>query len=252
MPPRRLHVAMDDLIDALAASADDPVDFALDLVDGQVVARVSEDEDEELEEERADEHEQLPIPRLGARHAYQLMERFVEEVVDDDDVAEKLGVALGGRGAFARFRDVVGRDPQLKASWHSFRRDRLIEAAIEWLAAEGIEATYTLRPIDPPPRAAPRAPKVGLFELLLLGAPEGTSSLLTEGVPRTLRLRSPADARAAYKQVARDLCALHGEPWRNRFVDAPDFLLPRLHLRLDGAAVVLVIDVPASLRQALT
>lgn len=44
----------------------------------------------------------------GSRDAYQDMEDFID-ALDDDNLAERLAIAISGRGAFRRFRDVLGR-----------------------------------------------------------------------------------------------------------------------------------------------
>ena len=51
--------------------------------------------------------------------------------------AARLGVAIEGRGAFRRFKDVLSRWPELLDRWYAFSEDRQRGRARAWLAAEG-------------------------------------------------------------------------------------------------------------------
>jgi hypothetical protein len=64
------------------------------------------------------------------------MELFIA-AVDDTDLANRLGIAIGGRGAFRRFKDQLSRWPELPERWYAFCEDRQRGRARAWLAAEG-------------------------------------------------------------------------------------------------------------------
>lgn len=51
-----------------------------------------------------------------------------------------LEVALGGKGAFRRFKDVLSDYPADRKRWFAFHDERLREAAREWLEEHGVEA----------------------------------------------------------------------------------------------------------------
>jgi hypothetical protein len=105
-----------------------------------------------------------------------------------------------------------------------------------------------LRPIDDPPRAeqrAPAPPKIGLLDMLLLGAPDGKSELIDGRVLRVITLANSSEARGVFKQLARELCAFFGVEWRNRFIEGKSvFEIERAHLRINGKGVELSIEVP--------
>jgi Uncharacterised protein family (UPF0158) len=95
----------------------------------------TEERDQELEEiDGSDIY--IPIERIDSSEAYRWMEDFVAQIVAPRSirVAEKLSIALMGRGAFRRFKDVlhmVGDD--WAQAWYDWRDRRLKEAMYEWL-----------------------------------------------------------------------------------------------------------------------
>jgi hypothetical protein len=76
------------------------------------------------------------------------MARFAESI-DDSQLRELLDLALRGRGAFRRFKDVLAHYPRERERWFRFREERLQEAMHEWLEDNGIEPTT-----EPPRRQA--------------------------------------------------------------------------------------------------
>jgi hypothetical protein len=77
----------------------------------------------------------VPIERVSSHEAYQWMENFVAEIVAPKDAraAEKLSIALMGKGAFRRFKDVLHSvgDEWVQA-WYHWRDDQLHMAMKEW------------------------------------------------------------------------------------------------------------------------
>ena len=67
------------------------------------------------------------------------MEAFVE-TVKDGHLRELLDVAIAGKGAFRRFKDVMARVPHERERWFRFHRERLDARVRRWLAEHGIEA----------------------------------------------------------------------------------------------------------------
>src|SRR5262249_36815897 len=61
--------------------------------------------------------------------------------VKDRRLGELLDVALEGRGAFRRVKDVLARHPRERERWFRFRDDRVQEAMREWLSDNDIEAS---------------------------------------------------------------------------------------------------------------
>jgi hypothetical protein len=263
MQRQTLRVAMDDLLDAMTFSEDDPMSFFLDLETGKVESRFSpevygapaEDEDDFDQRFADDPQRYKEIPKYAGHDEYNLMCRFAD-AVDEEDIRERLDIALQGKGTFRRFRDVVFRYPDLKAKWFATRQDALLKEALDWLESLDIAPIYELRRNAPEPAAAPAqrasaAPAISLLDMLLLGAPEGKTELLDGRVLRQLNTRSPSEARGVFKHLARELCEYHGVPWRKRFIEnTSHYAIERAHLQVDGTTVRLWIDVPPAIWKA--
>ncbi|MEW2608777.1 hypothetical protein AB0937_00900 [Streptomyces sp. NPDC047880] len=59
------------------------------------------------------------------------------EEVGDAALADRLRIAIGGRGAFRRFKDVLAGDERSWSRYHRFRDERQRGRARAWLAEEG-------------------------------------------------------------------------------------------------------------------
>jgi hypothetical protein len=86
--------------------------------------------------EIVDSDQWIKIPSREGWEDYRLMERYGLECCEGR-LQEELLVAIQGRGAFGRFKDVLHRRGLLE-EWYRFRREQLTADAKEWLAAEGI------------------------------------------------------------------------------------------------------------------
>jgi hypothetical protein len=97
-----------------------------------------EGEDEEGGDDEAgdDEDRWLWVGCQGSRDGYDDMVDFVE-TVKDPRLIGRLEVALDGRGAFRRFRNVLDREPAEFERWQAFSDDRRRGRARKWLAREG-------------------------------------------------------------------------------------------------------------------
>lgn len=94
----------------------------------------TEEREQELEEiDGSDIY--VPIERIDSSEAYRWMEDFVAQIVAQSSAqaAEKLSIALMGRGAFRRFKDVLHMvgDAWVQ-EWYQWRDRRLKEAMYEW------------------------------------------------------------------------------------------------------------------------
>lgn len=64
------------------------------------------------------------------------METFAD-AVGDEAIARQLWSALGGKGAFRRFRDQIYRQPEeISRAWQRYRDLRAMRRALEWLQDE--------------------------------------------------------------------------------------------------------------------
>jgi hypothetical protein len=144
--PRRAPVNWDDLETALTSN-DAEWTCYLDLKTGEVrmvpMDRL-DDDDAGLPEDEIDAgldaRRLIHVEPLGSRVEYRWMEEF-SGTVGDARLRDRLEVALDGRGAFRRFKNVLLDDPSERERWFGFRDERLHAAAREWLAEHDLEAT---------------------------------------------------------------------------------------------------------------
>jgi hypothetical protein len=111
----------------------------------------------------------LPIPDQDSREGYRDMEEFIA-TVRDPRLAELLEVAIAGRGAFRRFKDVLAGSPAERECWFAWRDSRQRERILDWLAAEGIAPANApaAQPVPPPTEPESEAGSDLLEELTLL------------------------------------------------------------------------------------
>jgi len=137
---RRLKICLDELCSAMEDSSYEH-SYYLDLKTGEIVL-VSDWMDEEEVERLRDRIEDSPdryrqIPKVESYEAYRDMEDFIA-TVEDEHLAELLEVAINGRGAFRRFKDVLLRYPEERERWFRFKEERMEQRALEWLDEIGI------------------------------------------------------------------------------------------------------------------
>jgi hypothetical protein len=80
----------------------------------------------------------VDIPRKPSYEAYNLMVEFASSVTSRH-LREKLEIALEGKGAFRRFKNVIADYPDEEKKWFAFKDKRIHEDVIEWLNDLGIE-----------------------------------------------------------------------------------------------------------------
>jgi hypothetical protein len=91
----------------------------------------------EEDEESADDPERwLAVHGEGSREGCRDTELFIASV-ENPGRAERLAIAIRGRGAFRRFKDELARWPGELERWHAFSEERQRGRARSWLAAAG-------------------------------------------------------------------------------------------------------------------
>jgi hypothetical protein len=80
----------------------------------------------------------IAIPWVESRDGYRDMELFID-MVEDEHLQELLSVAINGRGAFRRFKDVLYNHLDERERWFAFKNERTRQRALDWLDDEGIE-----------------------------------------------------------------------------------------------------------------
>jgi Uncharacterised protein family (UPF0158) len=141
-PPAMLRALPVDLEELAGILEGDPLSVGgrIDIRTGEVWAQAAIEyalETGEEDEDTADDPERwLPVYGEGSREGYRDMERFIASV-EDPGRAERLAVAIRGRGAFRRFKDELARWPGELERWHGFSEERQRGRARSWLAAAG-------------------------------------------------------------------------------------------------------------------
>ncbi len=142
-----------DLEELAAILEGDPVHGGgrIDLHTGEVWPQAAIDYAREEDREDSDDEDPdrwLRVWCEGSRDAYGDMEDFIE-ALSDEDRADRLSIAISGRGAFRRFKDVLGRWPGELEAWYAFSDERQRGRARAWLAAAGYSPRVPRRPTAP-------------------------------------------------------------------------------------------------------
>ena len=130
-----LKIDLDQLCEAMEDGSFEDAYF-LDLETGDILFIPKDTDDEETEklkdriEEEFDRYER--IPKAESHEGYQDMVAFIA-TVEDEHLVELLEVAINGKGAFRRFKDVLLNYPEKRERWFQFKDDRIEERAREWL-----------------------------------------------------------------------------------------------------------------------
>lgn len=158
MATRKIPIDWDALETAVERNAPDTESF-LDLTTGQVVTIVSGDPEAPVLKKQVADHidNYVRIEPASSREQYRWMERFVQSV-SDEALRERLIIAIDGKGAFRRFKDVLLAYPAERERWFSYRADLLHWHIHNWLVENELEGT------TPPPwgeaKPPPELPKV--------------------------------------------------------------------------------------------
>ena len=130
-----LKIELDGLCSAMEDSSAEH-NYYLDLETGEILLISDYMDDEEIKklkdkiDENFDRYELLP--KAESYEGYEDMNAFIG-TVNDEHLAELLNVAINGKGAFRRFKDVLESYPKERERWFHFKDDRLKERALEWL-----------------------------------------------------------------------------------------------------------------------
>lgn len=112
----------------------------IDLANGDTWNRDVLDAFDEFDDNRPDFDDDsdrwLAVTSVGGRAAYRDMQDFVSAVANTS-AAEGLTVAIGGPGAFRRFKDALRSYPELEDDWYRFSDERRHGRARAWLAHAG-------------------------------------------------------------------------------------------------------------------
>lgn len=137
---RPLAVDLEQLTDILegdSMSTGGAVDLRTGEVWPQSTIEYAREGGDDLETPDFDDSERcLWVYGGGSGDGYRDMVLFIE-TLEDAERADRLGIAIQGRGAFRRFKDVLDRWPGELQRWHEFRGERERGRARAWLADAG-------------------------------------------------------------------------------------------------------------------
>jgi hypothetical protein len=161
MPP--ITVNWSDLEIAFERNSPDQESF-LDLENGDLLSIVDGEPDAPARRAKVASNptRYLRIDPASSREQYRWMERFVASV-QDQALRERLLVAIDGKGAFRRFKDVLLAFPAERERWFQYRSDLLHFHIQTWLEHMQIEVAIAppwgkvTPPAEPPdmPRPIP-------------------------------------------------------------------------------------------------
>ena len=135
----------------------------LDLANGEIVTVVEGQADAAERRVRVSRSPEsiVRIEPASSREQYRWMERFVVTVTDTA-LRERLLIAIDGKGAFRRFKDVLLNYPGERERWFAYRGDLLHCRMKAWL--EQVQLEPTVPPpwgdVVPPPEPAGTPPRL--------------------------------------------------------------------------------------------
>lgn len=157
---KKLKIDLEMIANALEDANRIDMDYYLDKETGEVIITseetfgYAEEDEDKIREDLPDWQKEdiklaqdilfknpdryICIPERPPYEGYNLMVEFAEKV-EDELLREKLNIALDGKGAFRRFKNVIGDYPDYREKWFKFRDERLNKKVIEWLNSIGIE-----------------------------------------------------------------------------------------------------------------
>jgi hypothetical protein len=137
MPP--INVNWSDLEIAFERNSPDQESF-LDLENGDLLSIIEGEPDAAARRARVATHPDrfLRVDPASSREQYRWMERFVGSV-SEPALRERLLIAIDGKGAFRRFKDVLLAFPAERERWFSYRSELLHFHIQTWLDHMKIE-----------------------------------------------------------------------------------------------------------------
>ncbi len=122
---------------------------------GEVLRVVDGIADPDMHVRIAQDPEYMRVDPVSSREQYRWMERFIP-MVEDAEIQRRLAVAIDGKGAFRRFKDVLMSFGPERERWFTFRSERLKVFMEAWLTAHDMRPIA--RPVAPPLEEAPELP----------------------------------------------------------------------------------------------
>jgi hypothetical protein len=154
--PVEVAVDWEALEDAFENNAPE-VHSYLHLSTGEVLRVVDGIADPQMHSRIAADAAYVRVEPVSSREQYRWMERFIQ-MLDPSDLRDELTLAIDGRGAFRRFKDVLMVNAPERERWFAFRSERLRVFMEAWLEAHALQAVPRPAPAAPPPEAVASEP----------------------------------------------------------------------------------------------
>src|SRR5215475_9478450 len=138
---KKIPIHWDDLESSFERNAPDTESF-LEISTGYVVSLTAGDPETPSLRAKvaANIGNYIRIDPASSREQYRWMERFVGSVTEPQ-LRERLVMAIDGKGAFRRFKDVLLAYPAERERWFTYRADLLHWHMHQWLIEHEIEPT---------------------------------------------------------------------------------------------------------------
>lgn len=128
---RQIHADKSELISAFSDGRPEN-EYYLSLQTGGIRLLNDQSNQEEREAIYQSEDEYVLLPKKRSRDGYQDLVDFIE-AVGESSLREKLTLAVQGKGAFRRFKDVLLAYPEDRRNWFNFSNERDEKRIQEWL-----------------------------------------------------------------------------------------------------------------------
>jgi hypothetical protein len=136
----------------------------LHLGTGEVLRVVDGIADPQMHSRIAADAAYVRVEPVSSREQYRWMERFIQ-MLDPGDLRDELVLAIDGRGAFRRFKDVLMVNAAERERWFAFRSERLRVFMEAWLEAHQLRAVPRAAPSTPPAVPSSEPPAVSQDQL---------------------------------------------------------------------------------------
>jgi hypothetical protein len=140
---RPVPVDLEELSETLEGDPDlggGQIDLRTGTVWPEAALDVASFDDEDEEED--DDDRWLVVSPEGSDAGYRDMADFIGTIADSGR-ANRLSMAISGRGPFRRFKDVLAGWPDDLERWYAFSEERRMGRARVWLAEAGYMPTHT-------------------------------------------------------------------------------------------------------------
>src|SRR5512144_341850 len=158
-PLRDVPVDWEALEDAFENNAPE-VHSYLHLATGEVLRVVDGIADPQMHSRIAADASYVRVEPVSSREQYRWMERFIQ-MLDPGELRDELVLAIDGRGAFRRFKDVLMVNATERERWFAFRSERLRVFMEAWLEAHALTPVARVNwPAPQPEQVAKEMPPI--------------------------------------------------------------------------------------------